>query len=229
MYEGDLKGADAQVVAWEAEDNDLKNAFRSGLDVHAKNAEDMWGTEFTRLPEKSHARDAKRQETKVAVHATNYGASSRALAISQGWTVHEADRFQKRWFAIHPGIRDKFHGRVRADLQRDRTVRNAFGFRRVYFDRIDECFGEALAWGPQSTVAHNSYQGFFQLEEAFPHVEPLLQNHDSEAFQFPLGKIPPLTDIRKKLEVITPYDDPLVISWDLKMSTKSWGDLEKCK
>ena len=34
MYEADLKGADAQVVAWEAEDDDLKAAFRAGVDIH---------------------------------------------------------------------------------------------------------------------------------------------------------------------------------------------------
>lgn len=60
IYEADLAGADAQVVAWEAEDDDLKSAFRAGLDVHSKNAEDMWGTEFTRLPIGSHARHTKK-------------------------------------------------------------------------------------------------------------------------------------------------------------------------
>lgn len=233
MFEADLKGADAQVVAWEAEDDDLKRAFRAGDDVHIKNAEDMWGSEFTRLPLGSHARDAKRQQNKVAVHLTNYGGTSRTLAITQGWTVHEADRFQRRWFSLHPGIRDIFQGRVRADLERSRTITNAFGFRRVYFDRIDACFGEALAWKPQSVVAINANRGLLQLEERyFPDALSregiLLQNHDAGTFQFAPGRVPPVEEIQATLRVVTPYPDPLVIPWDLKRSTKSWGELEKC-
>lgn len=233
MFEADLKGADAQVVAWEAEDDDLKKAFKSGLDVHAKNAEDMWGSSFTNLPAGSHARDTKRQQNKVAVHLTNYGGTSRTLAITQGWTVQEADRFQRRWFSLHPGIRDIFHRKVRSDLERDRTITNAFGFRRVYFDRIDSCFGEALAWKPQSIVAINTNLGLFQLEKAyFPDPKTLdgvlLQNHDAATFQFRQEKVPPVEAIKKVLAVVTPFDDPLIIPWDLKRGTRSWGELEKC-
>ena len=239
MYEADLKGADAQVVAWEAEDDDLKAAFRSGIDVHAKNAEDMLGREFTQL--KGHLRDAKRQENKKAVHATNYGAAARTIAASLGWTVHESERFQHRWFTLHPGIKRNFHGKIQSDLRSKRTVTNAFGFRRVYYDRIDSCFAEALAWVPQSTVALNTYHGAFQIERRYwpdhqlPHYFPtpdrpagiILQTHDSINFQFPLTGVPDAGEVAETLKVLTPYPDPLYIPWDLKWSRKSWGDMEK--
>ena len=35
--EVDLSGAEAQVVAWAAGDEDLKKAFRAGINVHIKN------------------------------------------------------------------------------------------------------------------------------------------------------------------------------------------------
>jgi DNA polymerase-1 len=225
MFDADLKGADAQVVAWEAEDEDLKAAFRAGVDVHSKNAEDMLGATFTQLS--GHARDAKRQETKKGVHATNYGGAARTLAITLGWTVHDADRFQRRWFALHPGIKNNFHNRIQADLHRNRTITNAFGFRRVYFDRPDACFTEALAWKPQSVVALNSFIGALQLEEKFPSVQILLQDHDSLVFQFPTSQIPPAAMILSALTAVTPYPDPLRIPWELKSSTKSWGDCRK--
>lgn len=238
MYEADLKGADAQVVAWEAEDDDLKTAFRSGIDVHAKNAEDMWGTEFTKL--QGHARDAKRQALKATVHGCNYGCSPRTTAIQRGWLVHEAERFHNRWFDLHPGIKT-WHERIKNCLAKDRTIRNAFGFRRVFFDRIDSCFTEALAWIPQSTVALNTYHGALQLEARFwPHhlkedfypTSPeglILQTHDSINFQFPLSTVPQTSEIHLALRVETPYPDPLYIPWDLKRSTKSWGEMEKVK
>lgn len=227
IFEADLTGADAQVVAWEAEDEELKAAFRAGLDVHTKNAEDMWGREFTKLPEGSNARKKKRQQNKVAVHLTNYGGRARALAATQGWLVAEAERFQKRWFSLHPGIERNFHGRVRQALQTNRTIYNRYGFRCVYFDRIDAVFGEALAWIPQSTVAITTYLGGFALEEKFPQVEILLQVHDSLVFQFPLTSEPSAQEILAALRVITPYDDPLTIPWELSRSEKSWGDVKK--
>lgn len=229
MFEGDLKGADAQVVAWEAEDEDLKAAFRAGLDVHSKNAEDMWGAAFTRLPEGSHARDKKRQQNKVAVHLTNYGGTARTLAMTQGWTTHEAETFQKRWFSLHPGIKKNFQGKIWNELQTTRTIYNIYGFRKTYFDRPDTCFGQALAWKPQSVVAITCNMGFFQLEEAFPCVEALLQNHDAMTWQFPERSCPPAAEVQRCLSVKTPYDDPLYIPWDLKMGKKSWGELEKVK
>jgi len=225
IYEADLAGADAQVVAWEAEDEDLKRAFRAGLDVHSKNAEDMWGTTFTHLT--GHARYAKRQQNKVAVHLTNYGGTSRTLAISQGWTVHEADRFQKKWFSLHPGIRSNFHNRIDRALNTTKTVVNSFGFRRPYFDRPQQCFAEALAWIPQSTVALNTYLGAFQLEEQIPEVLILLQVHDSLVFQLPQGTSRTSKDIKSALKVKTPYSDPLYIPWSLKRSASSWGECEE--
>jgi hypothetical protein len=240
MYEADLKGADAQVVAWEAEDEDLKAAFRSGLDIHSYNAEAMWGSEFTKLEEHSHARAAKRKDCKSTVHGINYGATPRTTAIHRGWLVKEAERFHTRWLSLHPGI-GRWHDRVRLCITNSRTVSNAFGFRRVFFDRPDNCFTEALAWIPQSTVAINTYHGALQLErkfwpeqlewDYFPDPERpegnILQTHDSLNFQFKTNSAPQSTEIQETLKVKTPYSDPLYIPWDLKSSLKSWGDMQK--
>lgn len=242
MYEADLKGADAWVVTWEAEDDDLKATLKSGIDVHTKNAEDMWGTEFTKLPEGSYARDYKRQECKHTVHGIHYGCTPRTTAIQRGWLVAEAERFHHRWLTLHPGVED-YHRRVRDALATNRTVCNAFGFRRIFYDRVENCFTEALAWIPQSTVALNTYYGAIQLERRYwpgqladdyipgpGDVEGmLLQTHDSINFQFRAGSEPPPSEIRSTLSVKIPYPDPLYIPWDLKRSTKSWGDMEKVK
>lgn len=241
MYEADLKGADAQVVAWEADDARLKEIFRKGIDLHSANAEAMWGSAFTSLGQGTHARDEKRQLCKRGVHLTNYGGSDRGMAQALGLLVHEASQFQKRWFQICPGAL-RWHDRVRAQLARDRTIHNAFGFRRVFFDRIDDCFTEALAWVPQSTVALNTFYGALQFESRYwpeqqhPGWTPrpnsfegfILQTHDSLNFQFRSTNCPSSEEIKRNLSVTIPYPDPLVIAWDLKRSTKSWGEMEKC-
>ena len=228
IYDCDLAGADAQVVAWEAEDDDLKAAFRAGLDIHDKNATDMLGSAYTSLAgdKDNGPKSRRRKEYKVGIHLTNYGGTARAIAMVLGWLSHDADRFQKRWFSIHPGIRDKFQGGVKMDLQRTRTVRNKFGFHRVYFDRIDDCFTEALAWKPQSTVALTTYYGAFQLEARFPWVEILIQDHDNLVWQSPTTRCPTDQEVAETLRVPIPYDDPLTIPWGVSKSTKSWGDCE---
>lgn len=242
QFEADLKGADAWVVIYEAEDKELKAIMKSGTDLHAHNAEAMWGSAFTSLPKGSHARDHKRQECKHTIHGIHYGCTPRTTAIQRGWTVHEAERFHNRWFSLHPGIR-RFQDRVRSSLSTTRTVYNRFGFRRVFYDRIDNCFTEALAWIPQSTVALCTYHGALQLEAKYwPHQQVkgwtpqsptdyqegiILQTHDSVNFQFRQGQEPLGYELRKDLETIVPYDDPLVIPWDLKKSLRSWGEMEK--
>lgn len=258
IYDCDLSGADAQVVAWEAGDEDLKQAFREGLDVHVKNATDMWGDAFTSLPGDKHGGPykKKRQSCKHAVHATNYAANPKAVAghPSINWPIAEATNFQKRWFTLHPKIGPvsrpgSWHHRIQSDLDRNKTVRNMFGYRRVFFDRPDAVFPEALAWVPQSTIALVSFYGALQLEASpafrlprfatasddeiyqlrrkhirFSYVEMLLQNHDSIVFQLPTRFRDKVGDIRRGLSITIPYSDPLTIPWGISRSDVSWGD-----
>jgi DNA polymerase I len=245
MFDCDLAGADAQVVAFEAEDLELIEAFRKGLDVHSKNAEDLFGRAFTQLAgdKDNGPKSKKRKECKQGVHATNYGGSARTLAKVLGWTVHEADTFQRRWFSLHPGIKRNFHGRVESSLRSTRSVTNRFGNRRVYFDRIDSCFTEALAWIPQSTVAEVSFRGAIQLEDrtgsvrnkrgAIIHcgwVEMLLQVHDSVVFQVLHEHENRLAEINTHLRYPIPYGfDTLTIGWGIARSRSSWGECESVK
>jgi len=225
IFDVDLSGADAQVVAWEAEDEDLKNAFRAGVDIHVKNATDMWGSAFTHLEGVAFAK--KRKQCKQAVHLTNYGGSATAAAKVLGWTNHEADTFQKRWFSLHPKIKSNFHGKVQKALLSTKTVTNGFGYRRVFFDRADNLLPEALAWIPQSTVALVSFFGALSLEQKCPYVQMLLQVHDSLVFQVPKSQRENVQLFRLALATPVPYLDPLTIQWGVARSDRSWGDCEK--
>lgn len=212
----DLDRADLQVVVWEANDDDLKAKLRAGADIHLENARDIFG-----------AGDAKRKRplAKAGVHATNYGASARTLARALGLTIREAEAFISNWFRAHPGIKD-WHERVASDLQTKREVRNAFGFRRYYFDRIEHLLPEALAWIPQSTVAIVTNRGIENLYYNLPSVEVLLQVHDSIVWQVREALFHSvLPEVRKALEITIPYEDPLIIPVGIQISNKSWGDV----
>lgn len=233
LFDCDLSGADAQVVAWDAEDEDLKAAFRNGTKIHIKNLEDMYKRPFEEERDKKPApghRYSAYDELKRSIHATNYGSSARTLAITLGWKVNQAKEFQHRWFQLHPAI-GRWHKRVERDLQATRSVSNQFGYRIQYFDRIESLFTKALAWIPQSTVGIVCSKGGVALHKEVPYVEPLLQVHDSIVFQVPFAHITPssLEEIRRNLHVPVPYSDELIIPWELSASIESWGDCKKCE
>lgn len=229
IFDADLSGADAQVVAWEAEDADLKKAFRAGVKIHEKNATELFGERYTSATghrsDKGTPKGKLYDECKRGVHATNYGAFARTLHLNPdiAWSMGEAENFQRRWFSLHPGIR-VWHQRVQRNLATTRTITNRFGYRIIFYDRVDAVFPEALAWGPQSTVAETCFRGALQLRDRCPWAELLLQVHDSLVFQVPSHRDDCIPALRAALPNEVPYPDPLVIPWGLKSSTVSWGD-----
>lgn len=220
--EPDLAGADAQVVAWESNDPILKEIFRKRLKLHAENAKLLFGGDA--------GIDGKREpyytRAKQGCHAYNYGASAYAVSVTIGISRHEADRFKKRWFEIHPAIR-QWHTRTESDLLARREVRNMFGYRRFFFERVQEILPDALAWVPQSTVACIINRGLVALARKFDPdiVQVLLQVHDSLVIQIKQTHYPYiLPEIEKALLITLPYPDPLTIPVGLKTSKLSWGD-----
>jgi DNA polymerase I-like protein with 3'-5' exonuclease and polymerase domains len=225
IFDVDLAGADAQVVAWDAEDEGLKAIFRSGQKLHAVNAKDIFGGDagVDGRTEPYYTR------AKTGVHLTNYGGKARTCAVALGITIHEAERFQRRWFDLHPAIK-AWHDYIENELQTKRQVSNKFGYRRFYFDRVENLLPEALAWIPQSTVAIVTNKQWVKIENAIPEIGILMQVHDSLVGQVatPLwaGVKPRL---KEELRVIIPYADPLIIQSGLKTSTESWGAAQEEK
>lgn len=221
IFDCDLDRADAQVVAWEANDTPLKEIFRAGLDMHLQNARDIFNN--PRL-----GKDSKeRKLAKAGCHAINYGAKPPTLCRALGITMVEAERFYNRWFALHPAIAE-WHARVEADLAASRSVTNKFGYRRYYFDRVEGLLPEALAWVPQSTVALVIDKGLVNIDRNLRgRVDPLLQVHDSLVMQCPTKDFDYLkARVKEQLRITIPYDDPLIIGVGIKASTESWGDCQ---
>ena len=250
IAECDLAGADAQVVAEEADDDIMREIFRKRLKLHVENGKMMYGPSMM-------GADGKREpyytRVKIGCHSTNYGITPPSLAKAINIPVHEAERFQQRWFEIHPGIRE-WHRRIDSQLMATRTVWNRFGYRRKYFDRVESILPEALAWIPQSTVAcitnralcrlRSPFTDYYKLYPAEQHrdnfrysdvellqrlqVLLLLQVHDSFVFQYPTHhEATVLQLLSRVLSVAVPYHKPLIIPWGLKTSTVSWGDAKE--
>jgi len=224
-FNTDLERADLQVVAWEAEDEELKDMLKAHADIHTENAKGIF-----RLREDPSYE--QRQFAKKFCHLTNYGGKGRTCAIALGCTVHEAEKSQARWFEMHPGIK-KWHQRTEAQVLGTRTVTNRFGYRRIYFDRVDGLLPEALAWVPQSTVSilislqHMAIED--ELGERLCQIQ--MQVHDSLNGQILLnGDLDEtLKRLRKASQIAVPYADPLYIPLELSLSNTSWGEVEKCE
>lgn len=223
----DLDRADAQFVAWEANDEPLKQVLKAGEDLHLQNAKDIWGSHISK-------NSPERKLAKVFCHAANYGAYPKRLAHALGITVQTAEWIYNRWFKLHPGIR-QWHNRVRADLYTKHLVRNPFGFERYYFERPDQVLNEALAWVPQSSVGVIINTAWYQIDPVektpenpgVPGVEVLMQVHDSLTMQCPSKQVVELLPkIEEKSLIPVPYDDPLIVPVGFKTSPISWGDVE---
>jgi DNA polymerase I-like protein with 3'-5' exonuclease and polymerase domains len=199
-----------QVVVWEADDVELRQALREGADIHSINAKNL---------------GCSRDMAKRYCHGINYGGSYRTMARNCGLTNHQSETMQKRWFQAHPGIKT-WHARTMNQLMATRTVTNKFGYSRIYFERVEGLLPEALAWVPQSTVAIVITKTILRVEETlYPAVETMLQVHDSLVLQTPVSNFPAcVPQIKEAFQVTIPYPKPLVIPASGKWSTKSWGD-----
>jgi DNA polymerase-1 len=221
IFNCDLQRADLQVVVWEADDAELKAMLREGADIHTENAKAIFGLQGTPTEQQRHV-------AKKFVHLTNYGGKEHTCARGCHITVKDAERMQRRWFQAHPGVLE-WHKRTEAALWGTRTVKNRFGYRRVYFDRVAGLLPEALAWGPQSTVS--LYISMIQMawEQALGRRAPiLLQVHDSLVGQYlPEHEDEILRIMFRSARIEIPYSDPLIIPLDLATSDSSWGEVEK--
>jgi len=218
MCEVDLKQADAQVVAWEANDHSLMDLFeRNDVDVHTENAKVAFATDKITKH--------MRQTSKSLVHGTNYGGKPRGMAKKLGLTSSQVETFQVRWFRAHPAIK-AWHNKVLNDLMLRRTTANVFGFRKIWFGRLDGLLPEALAWIPQSTVALVINNGMQNCVRNVPEAIPLLQVHDSFLFQVQRDSfLATLPKVKEAMAIKLPYPRPLTIPVTLKTSLVSWGEM----
>lgn len=211
LADSDLDRADLQVVIWEAEDEEMKQMMREGVNIHEENAK-LIGFPYAM---------AKR-----FIHGTNYGGGHRTMAMSCGLSQHEAETAQHRWFSAHPGIK-RWHKRTETTLFNTGTVQNSFGYKFKFFDRPEGLLPKALAWIPQSTVAIVINLGLLNLWNFMrDDVQLLMQIHDSLVYQFPKTKLSLLPTIESHLRITVPYPDPLVIPISTKLSDKNWGSVK---
>lgn len=227
----DLDRADAQFVAWEANDEGLKATLKAGEDLHTYNARAIWPSApwdqynpEDPLPILKGYRDL----AKRFCHGANYGAYPKRLAKALGIPQRQAEQLWYRWFQIHPAIR-QWHQRIERQVAATRTITNPFGYTRTYFERPSDVLNKSLAWIPQSSVAIVINTAMCNIMETFSpdEVEVLMQVHDSLTMQVRTDIVVDLLPEIERLSLIPiPYPDPLTIPVGFTLSDKSWGDVK---
>lgn len=225
LVDADFDRADAQIVAWSANEPKLKTIFQQGLDVHSDNAE--WITLQSGIT-------VPRQKTKAAVHLLDYGGKDNTLAATLGVSKTSATAFRRYWLGRFPGIK-RWHEDTKTRLRLTHQLRNVWGFRRFYFERlnteaaVDQMLPQALAWLGQSGVAIAINHAMKQVRRAFQRsdVRLKLQVHDSLLLAVRQELCPAIfPDIIRAMRVRIPFDDPLYIPVSLKWSDRSWGHVQ---
>lgn len=219
FFDIDLDSADLRIVAWEAGLSEMKAMLAEGKKVYVEVMK-----EYYKDPTKT--KDSKEYKIfKGLCHGTHYLGTPKGLAERTGLLVHEVDIVQKWYYGKFPGLK-KWQDDVKDQVMKRHMVTNIFGYRNYIFSRIEgTIFNEAIAWIPQSTVGILINHAYVNIHNNLPHVEVLLQVHDSLAGQFPshLGDAC-VRDIVAQSAITLPYDDPTIIPVGLATSTKSWGD-----
>lgn len=219
IFDMDLDSADLRVVVHESGCLGMKEMFAAGLKPYIEIAKEYYKDPTI---DKRHPRYGA---FKSLCHGTNYLGHARGIASQTGLLVHEVERIQKWYFERFPEIRE-WQRVLKIQVQHTQMVYNAWGYRRRYFDRIeDSTMREAIAWIPQSTVGLLINRIWATFSQALPQVQILLQVHDSLVGQYPISEAAQMKEkLQKFSQVPVPHAEPLLIPTGFKTSRQSWGD-----
>lgn len=221
FFDIDLDSADLRIVAWEADEAEMKAMIREGKKVYVEVMKEYYHNPSMTKNSPQYGM------FKSYCHGTHYLGTAKGLAQRLGLLTHESEKLQKWYFSRFPNIK-KYQDRIIDQVTKRRMVENIFGYRQYFFDRIEgTIFNQAAAWIPQSSVGCLINRAYVRIDAELPEVDILLQVHDSLAGQFPthLGDWM-VKQIVEKAEFPLPYADPLIIPVGVKTSTESWGDCD---
>lgn len=201
----DLKTAESYATGYISGDRAYIDACSSG-DLHTGVSKLVWPTDLPwtgdLAKDKAIAESpfyrffSYRDMAKRGGHATNYYGKPRTVATHLKVREELIADFQAKYFGAFPGI-PEWHLRVIHDLQIDGTITNPLGAVRRFWGRPNDetTWREAIAHGPQSTVAEIMNNGLVQLmrrvkSDSLQKVIDLrMQVHDAGLFLVPIAEL----------------------------------------
>ena len=248
LLAGDLRQAEAMVVAWLSNDTRLMEAFKAGEDVHWINArlvfqipsninylpKAKWRDSYTN---EEHFLSFYRDLTKSIVFAAFYGMGYIMLQtiLIREEVYLEANlckRFLYQYKANNPML-TSWQNKTIEEIKATRTLITPYPFlrKRVFRGRLnDALFRSALAFRPQSVVGEITEVAAENLHENSQYFEPLMNVHDEVIGQnFRRDLENAMREVKGAMEIPLQINGrELVIPCEFKAG-ENWGSLKEVK
>jgi DNA polymerase I-like protein with 3'-5' exonuclease and polymerase domains len=241
----DLRQAESRFVAYDSADlNLMKTLEDNSRDIHSEVAAEIcaaWGLNpAEEQKDKQNWKKKWRQLGKKSGHGANYSMKENTFIESciaemdLVLTKAEATRVLEAYHKLFPGIR-RWHARLRQELQQRRYLGTPLGRVRYFYSRLDDdCYRQAYAYRPQSTIPDVTNHLMLHLLEsrrlgAFE-FRLLLQCHDSVLLEVPECFVPKIARECLATEHWHPRIDlpggRLIIPTEVEVG-RNWGNLDK--
>ena len=208
LVSADYSQIELRLLAEIAGIEQLRKAFREGLDIHAMTASEMFG-----VPVKSMPAEVRRR-AKAINFGIIYGISAFGLANQLGIGREEAGAYIKKYFERFPGIRD-YMEETKAFAKKHGYVETLFG-RKCHYPDIGasnasiRAFNERAAINArlQGTAADIIRRAMIRMDAALAKKKlsamMLLQVHDELVFEVPAAEVEKTLPVVKAVMVDAP-------------------------
>ncbi len=200
LLAADYSQIELRLAAHMADVPQLKEAFANGEDIHARTAQEMFGTVD---------RDT-RARAKTVNFAILYGISRWGLAGRLGVEADEAQAIIDTYFDRFPGIRNYIHATL--ESVRERGYSETLFGRKTWFPRINSK-NQAERQGSERAAINAPIQGTSAdiikramarmnpalAEAGLPRVCMLLQVHDELVFELPAADVEAATPVIRRV------------------------------
>ncbi|MBU2118783.1 MAG: hypothetical protein KJ954_14440 [Alphaproteobacteria bacterium] len=228
LVEGDLKFAEALLIAWHARDTNTLAAVRAGEDIYKWHGGRMFGVRPEQIDK------AKRDLIKPVILGCGYGLGPGHLAEMLGVSRAEGERLRGLFFQSCPAILE-YQADVRQQLEDTRRLVNPFGRARMFFGRMnspaskEEIYRKGYAFLPQSGCVDYLNSGMLRVDAQLPKgAELLLQVHDAMIVECGLEQEEEVVKLIVEALAVPVFinNEPLVIPVEIKRSEKNWGEMK---
>ena len=232
---GDLKQAEAMVVAWILRalgDPTLFDLYHEeGFDIH------RWcAAYFVYLKNEEAVTSQERQQGgKLANHSGNYMAGPRVMETRarkegyKGFSFRFCKEILQRRKRGIPGLQ-AWWNKVEREVKASRMLTTCWGRHLHFFDRIEgQELRSAVAFEPQSTVGDVTNKMFIDLSWR-DHYWPVLTTHDEIVLEGPEGARDEMIEALRSASriplALRPGLEELIIPIEIGVG-KNWRDLEE--
>lgn len=226
LIDADYSQIELRLLAHISGDEVMRNAFRSGFDIHTVTASQVFGVQPDAVtPE-------MRRRAKAVNFGIVYGISRFALAEDLGVSRKEADDYMNQYFATYSGVKRYMEEIVKTAKKRG-YVATIMG-RRRYLPELESpvfnirAFGERVALnapiqGSSADIiklAMNNTARRLRAEKR--KAKLILQIHDELIIEAPLAEAEPIkTLLREEMENVMRLSVPLTVD---VAAGKNWAE-----